>query len=244
MNQPLVQALEWDSNFLGFPVGRLAAQQVSATCLDTIVAQSRQAGMRLIYLVVDPDDAGTATAASRAGAWLADRKVTFARATDTPLAPSQPTAAGSGTVFNTATFTPQLEQLAWQSGAYSRFRLDAQFAPHVFTDLYTQWLRASLTGELARAVLAYPSPTGKEVGLLTLGQQGESAGIGLLAVAGESRGQGIGQQLVEAARQQAQRWGCPTLQVVTQRANERACRFYARCGFGLVREEHIYHLWL
>ena len=64
----------------------------------------------------------------------------------------------------------------------------------------------------------------------------------LLAVA--ARRQGIGQQLVEAARQKAHHWGCPTLQVVTQRDNEPACRFYAQCGFELVREEHIYHLWL
>ena len=244
MSQLLVQPLEWDSNFLGFPVGRLTAQQGSVISLDTVAAQSRQAGMRLIYLVVDPDDAGTANAARQVGAWLADQKVTFARATTTQSEPSQPAAAGSGTVVNTNKFTPQLEQLAWQSGEFSRFRLDARFAPHVFQELYTQWLRASLTGELARVVLAYSSPEGAEVGLLTLGHQEGQASIGLLAVAGANRGQGIGQQLVEAARQQAHRWGCPTLQVVTQRANERACRFYARCGFELVREEHIYHLWL
>ena len=244
MNQPQVQPLEWDSNFLAFPVGRLAVQQVSAACLATIVAQSRQTGMRLIYLVVDPADAGTAAVAIQAGAWLADRKVTFARATNTPLAPIQATVAGSGTVFSTTTFTPQLEQLAWQSGAFSRFRLDAQFAPHVFTDLYTQWLHASLASEISRLVLAYALPTGEEVGLLTLGEQDSKAHIGLLAVTTSARRQGIGHLLVEAARQQAYRWACPTLQVVTQRANKLACRFYAQCGFELVREEHIYHLWL
>ena len=93
-------------------------------------------------------------------------------------------------------------------------------------------------------LLAYPSPNGEEVGLLTLGKQEGLASIGLLAVAGANQGKGIGKLLEAAARQQAQRWNCPTLQVVKQRDNERACRFYVRCGFGLVREEHIYHLWL
>ena len=92
-------------------------------------------------------------------------------------------------------------------------------------------------------VLAYPSPNGEEVGLPTLGKQEGLASIGLLVVAGANRGKGIGKRLEVAARQRAQRWNCPTLQVVTQRDNERACRFYARCGFGLVREKHIYHLW-
>ena len=244
MSQPQVQILAWDSNFLGLPVGRLEAHQVNAASLAALVQQSRAADIRLIYLIADPADGETAAAASQAGAWLADRKVTFARATNTPLAPSQATATESGAVVTTTTFTPQLEQLAWQSGAFSRFRLDTQFAPHVFMDLYTRWLHASLTGEIARLVLAYTLPTGEEAGLLTLGEQEGKAHIGLLAVTAGARRQGIGHLLIETARQQAYRWGCRTLQVVTQRANKRACRFYAQCGFELVREEHIYHLWL
>ena len=244
MNQPQVQLLEWDSNFLGFSVGQLAARQLSAAGLTALVEQSQSAGIHLIYMAVDPTDAALAAVADQAGARLVDRKVTFARATNLPLPAGPAPKSGEAAIFSTATFTSALEELAWQSGEFSRFRRDGRFASGVFEDLYTQWLRASLTGELARVVLAYPSPEGAEVGLLTLGQQQDFANIGLLAVAGTNRGQGIGQQLVEAARQQAQRWGCPTLQVVTQRDNEPACRFYAKCGFELVREEHIYHLWL
>ena len=244
MSQLQVQILEWDSNFLGFPVGRLEAHQVNAASLNALVQQSRASGIRLIYLLADPADDGTATAASQAGAWLADQKVTFARVTTPPLLLGQDTAAGIGVVVSATNFTPQLEQLAWQSGAFSRFRCDTQFSPHVFKDLYTQWLHASLTGQIARVVLAFALPTGEGAGLLTLGEQQGCASIGLLAVSAAVRGQGIGPQLVEAARQQAHHWGCPTLQVVTQRANEPACRFYAKCGFELVREEHIYHLWL
>jgi ribosomal protein S18 acetylase RimI-like enzyme len=32
--------------------------------------------------------------------------------------------------------------------------------------------------------------------------------------------------------------------VVTQLANESACRFYRRCGFVEWQVEHIYHVWL
>lgn len=244
MSQPLVQLLEWDSNFLGFPVGQLVAQELHTTGLAALVDESRTNGIRLIYMRVNPTDTAMAAAAHQTGARLVDRKMTFARETDLSILAGQETESGDDSIFSTTTFTSELEELAWQSGEFSRFRRDGRFAAGFFKNLYTQWLRASLTGELARVVLAYPSPKGEEVGLLTLGQQEGLAIIGLLAVAGANRGQGIGQQLVEAARQQAQRWGCPTLQVVTQRDNEPACRFYARCGFELVREEHIYHLWL
>lgn len=244
MNQLQVKLLAWDSNFLGFPVGQLRVPHLSAADLTTVVAQSRAVGIRLIYIAVDPADSIMAAAAHQVGAQLVDRKMTFAREINLPLPTGQRTASGDGIIFSTATFTSELEELAWQSGAFSRFRRDSRFASGVFKELYTQWLRASLSGELARVVLFYPSPKGEEVGLLTLGEQQGIASIGLLAVAGANRGQGIGQQLVEAARQQAQHWGCSTLQVVTQRDNKQACRFYIRYGFDLRREEHIYHLWL
>lgn len=244
MSQSLVQLLEWDSNFLGFLVGKLVAQQVSTTSLSVLVDQSRATGIRLIYMAVDPADGAMAAAAHQVGARLVDQKMTFCRETSMPLPAGQAPESREGAVFSTAIFTPALEELAWQSGEFSRFRRDGRFAAGVFQNLYSQWLRASLTGALARTVLAYSLPKGGEVGLLTLGQQEGLAHIGLLAVATTARRQGIGHLLIETARQKAHRWGCPTLQVVTQRANEPACRFYAQCGFEVVREEHIYHLWL
>ncbi len=241
MSRPVVESLAWDSGFLGFPVARLVARHLSASALAAVVADSRGAGIRLIYLVAEPADAETAAAARQAGAWLADQKVTFARQTQDLTGDLVP----DSTQIEIATaFTPQLERLAWQSGEFSRFRRDELFAPHVFPALYSHWLRASLGGELARVVLASVPPTGAETGLLTLSEQHGRASIGLLAVAVAARGLGVGRQLVAAARQQAQQWGCAALQVVTQRANGPACQFYTRCGFELVREEHLYHLWL
>ena len=245
MSQPPVQPLAWDTKFLGFPVARLAARHLPAADVLALIEQQRAAGIRLLYLLADPADAESAAAARRAGARLLDRKVTFGLAigppSDQPAAPAGPTAVQ---VAVATVFTPHLEALAWQSGAFSRFRLDERFAPHVFPDLYSQWLRASLAGELARVVLAAVRPNGEEAGLLTLGEEGSTASIGLLAVAAAVRGRGVGRQMVAAARQQAQARGCTRLTVVTQRDNGPACGFYAACGFVPVREEHVYHLWL
>ena len=239
MSLPLVEPRPWDSAFLGFPVGRLVAHKLDAPHLAALVAESQAAGTRLIYLVTDPTDTETANTARQLGARLIDRKLTFARPTNGPAV-----SRAFNAIERVTTYTPQLERLAWQSGDFSRFQRDENFAPHVFPDLYSHWLRASLSGELARVVLASQSPTGTETGLLTLSERAGSASIGLLAVDAAVRGQGIGRHLVEAARQQALGWGCTQLQVVTQRDNAPACRFYVRCGFGLVREEHLYHLWL
>jgi dTDP-4-amino-4,6-dideoxy-D-galactose acyltransferase len=105
-----------------------------------------------------------------------------------------------------------------------------------------------LSHELAKEVLVFDSPGqaphGPAVGLLTLSIKQERVDIGLLAVDEHFRGQRIGQQLVQAAKQRTAAWGLPELQVVTQLDNERACNFYRHCGFQVDTVEHVYHLWL
>ena len=235
-----LEPLPWDSDFLGFSVGRLTAIGWSGPATEMALAAVRNAGCRLVYLIFDPADELAAAAARHAGATLADRKITFAR----PLAPAKNLAPPSQSIVVVSEYTPQLESLAWQSGEYSRFRLDRRFGPLVFQKLYSQWLCNSLTGGIARQVLAWHDAAGTERGLLTLGEKNGRADIGLLAVDEAVRGQHVGQQLVAAAGAQASAWGYSELQVVTQGDNEPACRFYAKCGFTLAHEEHIYHWWL
>jgi len=236
---PTLEPLLWDSNFLDLPVARLLATGLAPHDLAAALATARQSGVRLLYLLAAPDDAAAAAVARRAGAWLADRKVTFAM----PLAAASGASAPIGVIRPTTTYTPQLESLAWQSGEYSRFCLDPHLGPAVFQRMYSLWLRNSLAGELARQVLVWHNAEGQELGLLTLGEKNGRADIGLLAVDSTTRGQRVGQQLIAAAVAQATAWGYTELQVVTQRNNELACSFYQKCGFKPVHEVHIYHLW-
>ncbi|GAB2958327.1 hypothetical protein GCM10027048_26580 [Hymenobacter coalescens] len=240
-----VLPLPWDTDYMGYGVGRLTAAQLTAAALQEQVAAARQAGLRLLYFVADPDDALSNASAREAGAWLADRKVTFGM----PVAGEESQQPVPAAIHDTTTWTPQLESLALQSGEYSRFRLDPNFAPEVFTGLYGLWLRNSLSHQIAREVLVFDgvgegSPEVAALGLLTLGVKNGRADIGLLAVDTSARGQRIGQQLVAAARQRTAAWGLAELQVVTQLDNEPACGFYQRCGFAAWQVEHIYHLWL
>ena len=234
--------LAWDSDYLGFGVARLEADVLAPGELNRLVAEARAAGLRLLYLIAAPADATSNATARAVGAWLADRKVTFAM----PVAPAEKTAAAFGPVIQaTTTWTAQLESLALQSGEYSRFRRDTNFDPTVFTGLYQRWLRNSLSHEIAREVLVFDAErTGHALGLLTLGLKNGRADIGLLAVDAQARGHRIGQQLVAAARQRTAAWGLGELQVVTQLDNEPACAFYRHCGFRERQVEHIYHFWL
>lgn len=240
MSQPELQPLAWDSAFLGFAVARAEVPMAGTATVAALVEQARAQGVRLLYLLLHPDDKAAAVAARAAGAYLTDRKVTFSQALGS--VPGQPTAPEQ--IVPVSTISLALEVLAWQSGEYSRFRRDPAFAPGVFERLYSHWLRASLSGELARAVLAWSGPGGQPTGLLTLQSHGLQASIGLLAVQAGQRGQGQGHALVAAALYTAQAWGCGQLRVVTQLDNLPACRFYARAGFAIEQQENVYHLWL
>jgi dTDP-4-amino-4,6-dideoxy-D-galactose acyltransferase len=235
-----VQLLAWDSQLFGFGVARLTGEGLTAAEAAAALAECRAAGVRLVYWPTRPTDAATNRAAQQHGAWLADRKVTFAMPLPSHLA-AAPADAG---IVATTNHTPQLESLAWQSGAYSRFARDPRLPVAAFRQLYTQWLRNSLNGTIAQVVLTLPDAAGHELGLLTLGEKNGWADIGLLAVDEPVRGQRVGQRLVAEARRRAAGAGVAGLQVVTQRDNARACRFYESCGFALAHEEYIYHLWL
>src|SRR6476661_85809 len=236
-----LEPLEWDSNFLGFGVARVRANSLGADELRKLIAAASQSNLKLLYLLASPGDALSNASARQAGALLADRKVTFLM--------EVPTTAGeelNPAIRPTTSLTSTLESLALQSGEYSRFRLDPNFAPPVYAELYGLWLHNSLSHEFAREVLVFESGTHAkdELGFITLGIKQGRVDIGLLAVDEQARGQRIGQQLVQAAQQRAASWGFRQLQVVTQLDNERACRFYRNCGFREETVEHIYHVWL
>ncbi|GAB3287529.1 GNAT family protein [Hymenobacter tenuis] len=235
-----IQPLSWDTDFLGFPVGQIR-QESSAGLLPVqeLVQQARQQGFRLLYWFVAPEDLVTSEALLAEGGVLADRKIRIAL----PLQAGQTQQLPLG-IHAVTSFSPALQALAVQAGEHSRFRTDTRFAPEVSGRLYTEWLRKSLLGELAREVLLYqPNPAVPASGLLILGDKNHRFEMVLMAVEAAQRGQGIGAAFIEAARCRAAAWGHRTVQLVTQATNP-AMRLYTREGFVLEHEEHVYHLWL
>lgn len=237
---PLFQPLPWDTEFLGFGVARVAAAALPPAGWQQTQAAARAAGFRLLYVVADPADTLTAQTLAAGGLAPISRLVTYLAEAATLTAPPNPLH-----IVPTARLTPELEALAWESGAFSRFRLDPLMPATAFQRLYSEWLRKSLLGqELAREVFCARLGTGPEIGLLTLGVQQGRADIGLLAVASGCRGQGVGHQLLAAAGARTRAWGLSQVQVVTQFENQVACRFYANAGFGVACQQDVYHCWL
>lgn len=231
-----LQVLEWDTNFFGFGVCKVQADHASG--VEQAIAGARTAGMKLAYWFVDPDDADAARTATAINAMLVDRKVTYLL----ELGQAAP-AAVDARIERATEVSGQLRALALQSGKYSRYKIDPNFGHGAFERMYTIWLERAVAGAIAKDVLVFKEG-GRELGFATVGVKNGRANIGLIAVDAEARGKGIGVHLVNTALAKAKEWGIAQIDVVTQKDNAGACRFYERCGFTQEKIEHIYHVWL
>ena len=233
-----LEALAWDTAFLGAPVSRILAEGAPRGELQGAVDGLRAAGVRLAYLFSNvPLPVADAEAL---GARLVDRKVSYRMEAD-GLAVRQP--APDVVPYTPDLSQADLERLAVEAGRYSRFRVDPDFPQERFIALYSEWLRKSLTGEIADAVMVV-ADTGRVHGLVTVAQAQGGGKIGLVAVDAACRGRGLGRQLVEAAKAWFAARGAAFAEVVTQQDNAAACRLYETCGFRVHQVQFIYHLWL
>lgn len=231
-----LQVLEWDTNFFGFGVCKVQVEP--GACVEQAITRARAAGMKLAYWFAEPADADAPRVAKAINAKLVDRKATYLL----ELAHAAP-AALDARIERATEVSGQLRALALQSGQYSRFKIDPNVGPGLFERMYTIWLERAVDGTIAREVLVYREG-GRELGFVTIGIKNGRANIGLIAVDAEARSKGIGVHLVNAALSKAKEWGAAQIDVVTQKDNLGACRFYERSGFTQERVEHIYHVWL
>lgn len=143
--------------------------------------------------------------------------------------------------------SPALRDLAIASGVWSRFKVDSNVPRCVFETMFESWIKNSVNFSIADEIfVAVDAATGTEVGFITLKLTGSTVSIGLLAVDSKHRRKGIASQLMS----RAVLWALESttndgiISVVTQGANEQACRCYTRFGFKLATEQDVYHIWL
>jgi len=231
------EPLPWDTACFGFPTARLRAGLGSDALKDALAA-SRAAGIELAYWSTLPDDKAGSAAAAALGGTRVDERLLYL------LEPVSGADGKPGFIVEAhgKGWDSALEELAPQAGMYSRFRVDPRFPPDRFQALYREWMRKSLSGERADAVLAVPGAEGPD-GFVTLAARAGEGSIGLIAVAPGSRGKGLGSELMRAASAWFMERKCARATVVTQAANAEACALYERHGYRVARRETVFHFW-
>lgn len=235
----IILPLAWDSDFFGLRIARIdIAEKSEEESLWSLLQGENQ--FDLVY-VFTPEDVPLSIPSEVENCYLVDQKIVFSKpiskATSIDLKlPFQIVEYGSLSI------EPELEAIAYQSGEYSRFKLDRRFNPNDFFRLYKRWLENSVTHTIADFVFV-ARVNGVVVGLVTAKISGTNASIGLLAVDEQARGLRIGTNLMSHLEMEMEKRGVNTLFVPTQLGNVRSCQFYIKNGFTKSSLTNIYHYW-
>lgn len=235
----LLEILEWDSSFFGYPVAKVITENIASEKLGIIINEAKVKGIKLLYIFADPADAVSVNAANKAAAKLVDQKITFNMKINAAIIPVVDDHIEE---FEGSEPTPQLINLSIQSGLYSRYKIDPGFKNREFERLYLAWIANSVNKKIADHTFIYKED-GLELGFVTLKIKNNCGQIGLIAVDESSRGKSIGKKLVAAVVEMLIRKNIPELDVATQIDNDDACNFYKKTGFTGSKTENIYHIW-
>jgi dTDP-4-amino-4,6-dideoxy-D-galactose acyltransferase len=233
------QELPWDSEFFGVRIARATRSHADAADCEAMRRWCVERHVACLYFLCSGDDAGTRGALERAGFRFVGSRVTLERPLEAGLpAPGSPMRAGS------ADDIPRLRAIAAAAHHDTRFYVDGHFDAQRCDELYATWIEKSVRGYADLVIVA--DRGGVLAGYVTAHlpeTEGAAARIGLIAVAAESRNQGVGRDLLRAAFHAAATRGVTRMSVATAGTNAAALAVYTNEGFRPIAESLWYHRW-
>ncbi|SMG23586.1 dTDP-4-amino-4,6-dideoxy-D-galactose acyltransferase [Marivirga sericea] len=228
----MVKKLDWDSDFFGFPIGRIDVN--ADRSLHNVEELAKE--FKLIYFFSD-------YALDWPGLKHVDTKLIFQKKV---IHREESVFNNLGEIsfssFNLKTDSyDEIENLAYLSGEFSRYKLDEKFGENNFRKLYKKWLDESINKNIADYILVAQYKT-RIIGFVTLRIDNYGTGqIGLIAVDPESQGRKIASKLIRACEEKIN--DGQFLNVSTQEANLGAVKLYYKNDFEVVEKKYIYHYW-
>lgn len=238
----LCQYLEWDSNFFKNRIGAIRVNRLSSDEMETVVEWCKAEKIDCLYLAVEAHDNETVRLAEDHQFRFVDIRLTL----DCNLASTISSLSGESNVpFRQAVPTdiPALKAIARVVHTDTRFFHDPQFPHSLCEALYETWIEKSCTGYAD--VVFTPVIDSQPVGYISchLPTTNADAKIGLVGIAPDAQGFGLGGELIAHALAYFNEQQVPYVTVVTQGRNTRAQRLYQRFGF-LTKSVHLwYHKW-
>jgi dTDP-4-amino-4,6-dideoxy-D-galactose acyltransferase len=227
-----IERLNWDSSFFGYEVGKVEVNNSSFFDLDDFIQKTKD--FKLIYLF-------SKQILNSPKIIEVDRKVVLSQFC-TEIKGENNIKLQS---FNVEKHRfDELKKLALESGIYSRFYIDKNFKNQEYEKLYTRWIENAVNADSALDIVIAVNNSNSIIGFATLNKKNELlADIGLVAVSKESRGIGVGKQLMEEVVLRSKQFGFEEIQVVTQMNNIAAMNLYQSTNFKIKEITNIYHIW-
>lgn len=228
-----IHTLEWDSDFFNLKIGTI---EVSSKSDENSITTTED--FDLIYAKFEQNFDFEIVGFDKK---FEEQKVIFGKFLE-PFQIQENKNTSSFKASDTEKYNLDLYQLAFESGKFSRFKLDERFTQKQFEDLYKKWVDNSVSRVFADDVLVYQIED-KIVGFVTFKVHSDFATIGLIATHPEFQGQGIGKQLIKEVEQKLINTNCFELRIPTQESNLQACNFYSKLGYQIIESTTIKHYW-
>lgn len=222
----MIKKLHWDSEFFSLEIGEIITTEKS------FVAKQ---GFDLLYLKSQQDHNLLFTGYTNS---FSEEKVIYSL----DLKMSKIVSPNIFSFINTEFLEEELYQLAYESGKFSRFKLDPKFHDEDFKKLYRTWVDNSLKGVFSDDVLLYKEDN-EILGFVTYKIDNNLASVGLIAVSPDHQGKGIGKELLNYVENKLFKYRIQKLIIPTQRSNSGACFFYAKIGYEESEQMFISHYW-
>ncbi len=238
------EPLKWDTDFFGFPIARVRSDTLTPDLIAAINDWGIRHQIHCLYFLARPDDPVTSRLAEAHNFQLMDVRLTFAQAIERVASqpandcPEELTIRSAAGEDNAA-----LQAIARHTYRDTRFYFDSKFPRHLCEALYARWIKLSCEG-YADAVWVAELDHGPIGYIACHVDRDTCAGkIGLIGVANEAQGRGVGQALVKHSLRWFQSLGLSQISVVTQGRNVAAQRLYQREGFLTAFVQLWYHKW-
>jgi dTDP-4-amino-4,6-dideoxy-D-galactose acyltransferase len=231
--------LEWDSTFFEMKIGKIVFTDTYDHELHNIYDEAKMKKYHLLYIFCAENYFFSEKMVNSYNLKLVDRKIVYSQKLNKNYIAKDELANISE--YKTDQMEKSLEELAYASGQFSRFKIDTVFGEKRFRKLYMAWMEKSLRKEIADKVFVKKNNDGKIIGMITLKTKPEYSDIGLIAISEQERGKGYGKELVRKCIEETK---AEEIKVTTQLNNKKACKFYERVGFRKENITNIYHLWV
>ncbi len=226
--------LKWDSEFFGFKIGKIS-EYTNIKNFQNTINSFRDEGYRLIYCFTHPENIEVNNLLSKY-AQLVDEKITYYKIIE------KLNYDVDKNIIPCSKISTELISLVLQSGEFSRFKIDPNFPEGSLERLYVKWIENTINKKFGD--ILYVHMVNKIIGFITLRTANGIGNIDLIAVANDFRGQSIGSKLLMCAYNYFVNKNITNIEVVTQKNNILACKFYEKNNFKIKNIVNIYHLWL
>jgi len=227
--------LEWDSGFFGVSIGKVV---LHSALIPSLWADLLESLSNYELVVIENRDANPTNAqliGTTTNAFIADTNIQFCKESVEWTSPSR-TIAISGNV------PPDHSILNMTEFEFSRFLDDPKLRERGGERVYREWANNSFEKE-NKYFGRFIDSSGNLSGYILFSFIDNTCFIELLAVARDSFGRGIGQDLFKAAEQYSHEHRISTIKVGTQLRNLSAINLYHKLGCRQVACRQIFHLW-